>query len=252
MFPRKVLSLPFAVLLMRAAYDAVDDLDFLPMEKFQKLFWKLRASEQPSYTLQYAPLAPKIGDLSDPLYFDFISYCQFATISQEMPNGALLFQELQGNIEDQKEVLVRRDPAMSDNALLPAAFQQIVGDKVYQGLWKGYRGEEFGGPAPLPAGAPVSEFITNVTLLLDIMVSRGYALKGKLSYSEDKPLSFQVKVQGAATLWGLAALNYRHALVANTYDAMVISAYARACGRTAEVDIDISDTVISENWELSA
>lgn len=39
------------------------------------------------------------------------------------------------------------------------------------------QGEEFGGPAPLPAGAPVSEFITNVTLLLDIMVSRGYALK---------------------------------------------------------------------------
>lgn len=55
---------------MRAAYDAVDDLDFLPMEKFQKVFWKLRASEQSSYTLQYAPLAPKIGDLSDPLYFE--------------------------------------------------------------------------------------------------------------------------------------------------------------------------------------
>lgn len=34
---------------------------------------------------------------------------------------------------------MRRDPAMSDNSLLPAAFQRIVGDKVYQGLWKGYR-----------------------------------------------------------------------------------------------------------------
>lgn len=48
-------------------------------------------------------------------------------------------QELQGNIEDQKEVLVRRNPAMADNSLLPAAFSQIVGDKVYMGLWKGYR-----------------------------------------------------------------------------------------------------------------
>jgi hypothetical protein len=31
LFPRKALSQVFAVLLMRSAYDAVDQLDFIPM-----------------------------------------------------------------------------------------------------------------------------------------------------------------------------------------------------------------------------
>lgn len=35
LFPRKALDLGFAVLLMRASYDAVDDLDFIAMDKFQ-------------------------------------------------------------------------------------------------------------------------------------------------------------------------------------------------------------------------
>ena len=35
LFPRKTLNLKFAVLLMRSAYEAVDALDFIPMDKFQ-------------------------------------------------------------------------------------------------------------------------------------------------------------------------------------------------------------------------
>lgn len=32
------------------------------------------------------------GDLTDPLYFDFISYAQFATMTQEMQRGKQVFQ----------------------------------------------------------------------------------------------------------------------------------------------------------------
>jgi hypothetical protein len=35
LFARRTLNLKFAVLLMRSAYDAVDALDFIPMDKFQ-------------------------------------------------------------------------------------------------------------------------------------------------------------------------------------------------------------------------
>jgi len=35
LFPRRMLNLKFAVLLMRSAYEAVDALDFIPMDKFQ-------------------------------------------------------------------------------------------------------------------------------------------------------------------------------------------------------------------------
>jgi hypothetical protein len=35
LFARRMLNLKFAVLLMRSAYEAVDALDFIPMDKFQ-------------------------------------------------------------------------------------------------------------------------------------------------------------------------------------------------------------------------
>lgn len=34
-FPRKALNLRFAVLLMRSSFDAVNALDFIPMDKFE-------------------------------------------------------------------------------------------------------------------------------------------------------------------------------------------------------------------------
>lgn len=67
LFPRKMLNLKFAVLLMRSAYEAVDALDFIPMDKFQIKFWKLRQSEVEPYTLQCRPLRVKYGDLTDPV-----------------------------------------------------------------------------------------------------------------------------------------------------------------------------------------
>jgi hypothetical protein len=38
-FPRKPLDQRFAVLLMRSSYDAVDALDFIPMEAFEVSMW---------------------------------------------------------------------------------------------------------------------------------------------------------------------------------------------------------------------
>lgn len=67
LFPRRMLNLKFAVLLMRSAYEAVDALDFIPMDKFQIKFWKLRQSEVEPYTLQCRPLRVKYGDLTDPV-----------------------------------------------------------------------------------------------------------------------------------------------------------------------------------------
>lgn len=40
---------PFAVLMMRSCYDAVDDLNFVPMDKFQKDFFLLRQNEWEKY-----------------------------------------------------------------------------------------------------------------------------------------------------------------------------------------------------------
>lgn len=70
--PRKRMEITWAVALMRLSYSAVDDLDFVPMDEFQKDFFLFRQDEW----LEYRGYHPNVmqGDLADPLYFDFIRY----------------------------------------------------------------------------------------------------------------------------------------------------------------------------------
>lgn len=89
--PRKRMDLQFAIQLMRNSYNMVDELDFVPMDEFQKDFFLFRQSEWEDYR-NYHPNVMQ-GDLSDPLYFDFISFCQYAVISYKMKYGKLDFIE---------------------------------------------------------------------------------------------------------------------------------------------------------------
>lgn len=50
------------------------------MDLFQIKFWKSRQAEWEPYTYQYSPLKIEQGKLTDPLYFDFISYVQLQTV----------------------------------------------------------------------------------------------------------------------------------------------------------------------------
>lgn len=68
--PRKRMELPFSVQLMRLSYAVVDDLDFVPMDEFQRDFFLFRQDEWEDYR-GYHPTVMQ-GDLADPLYFDFI------------------------------------------------------------------------------------------------------------------------------------------------------------------------------------
>ena len=89
--PRKTIDLPFAVQLMRSSYNTADELDFVPMDEFQKTFFLFRQSEWEDYR-KYHPTALQ-GDLRDAAYFDFISFCQYATIAGYMRSGQLQFIE---------------------------------------------------------------------------------------------------------------------------------------------------------------
>lgn len=55
------------LLLQRSGFDAVNALDFIPMDKFEAKFWKLRQTELEGYNLLYAPLKPRQGDLTGAL-----------------------------------------------------------------------------------------------------------------------------------------------------------------------------------------
>lgn len=48
----------------RSSFDAVDKLDFVSMDMFQKNFWLGRQSQLEAYRLAYAPLTMRNGDLT--------------------------------------------------------------------------------------------------------------------------------------------------------------------------------------------
>jgi hypothetical protein len=89
--PRGRLATEFAILLMRSSYAVADDLDFMPMNEFQRAMFLLRQDEWDTYRTE---LPVTQGDLADPAYFDFMSFCQYATIADGMRNGRRIFEEV--------------------------------------------------------------------------------------------------------------------------------------------------------------
>jgi len=255
--PRKSLDQKFAVLMMRSAYETADALDFIPMDEFQVKFWKLRQAEYSPYTLQYSPIIIRQGQLTDPLYFDFISYAQYALLAKEMPRGRQVFEEFCEIEEDcpgDRKRVVRRDQTLSDNKLLPAAMEAGIGDKMYAGLVKGFEGETWGGPPPLNKSASFEEVVAGVRRIVDIFVEKGYAIKGEVGEVVPRKAgnggSFVVRFQGPCNLWGIQRLGSIRAPLVNAMDAMTVAAFLRASGRSATYTLEATDAGVEAQWEV--
>jgi len=72
---RSRLNLDFAILLMRSSYNALDELDVVPMEQFQRDFFLLREAEYKPYADQLGMGVLQQGDLADPV--SYIYLCAF-------------------------------------------------------------------------------------------------------------------------------------------------------------------------------
>ncbi|KAH7387931.1 hypothetical protein KP509_16G049100 [Ceratopteris richardii] len=250
-FPRKNLNRKFAVLLMRSAYDAADALDFIAMDKFQMKFWKLRESEVESYTLQYNPLKVKYGDLTDPLYFDFISFAQFATISNEMRNGEYEFQERNG--ADGELQTVRRNAHIM-NSELPVAFSQRAGNLIYTKLLQGFEGESFNAPRPCPMNSDFTCLIDGSTKLIKLFVDQGYALNSSvevIDHDKKDGLKLRIRLLGSSTLWGMRTLASRGASVLTNFDGLAMKSFLEASSKTASSSIRFTDTYKEETWTIT-
>ena len=150
------------------------------MDQFQIRFWKSRQAEWEPYTFQYAPLRIEQGKLTDPLYFDFISYVQFQTAAREIPNSVSVFEERSGAEGTSK--VIRRDPSLSDNKILPAVLAQRLGDTIYARLRYGFEDEDFVGmPEPCPrSSGDIDCVAAGMKSIVDVFVSNGYALRGEV------------------------------------------------------------------------
>jgi hypothetical protein len=243
---------------MRSTYEAVDALDFIPMDRFQVQFFKLRQNEFEAYKLLVDPLPVPVGNLASPLYFDFIAFSQWATLSKAMPDAPQVFQEFceecEGEPLERPYRVVRRDAGLSDNSKLPERLQLQVGRKILAYLRGGFRDQTYPVPEVPAAPASISNLAACAQKLLDIFVSNGFAISaqvGNVMSTKAGGGSWTVRVEGPANLWGVATLQFRRALVADAFDALAVVAFLDSAGYNASFEISTDSTSLQQAWTIS-
>mmetsp|Transcript_28167 Transcript_28167/g.36423 ORF Transcript_28167/g.36423 Transcript_28167/m.36423 type:complete len:325 (-) Transcript_28167:298-1272(-) len=238
--PRSRIVKDFAVLLMRSSYAVADDLDFVPMDQFQKLFFLYRQSEYEEYVKQNPGVLQ--GDLADPKYFDFISFAQYHTISEAMKNGQQVFIEKCG--AEGEEQTVRRDPQFANNALLPVEHSSRVGDRILAFLNEQY---------------PTVNIETNFRPSLDGIVTSIAQIMGlfklnffMLDYSVTPKSGKQIEVKLTlpATLWSQQVLKSQNTVLRNDFEAKAIISYLKSCGVSASYSTSYTKTDITHLFQL--
>jgi len=240
---RPRLNLDFAVLLMRSSYNAVDDIDVVAMDQFQRDFFLIRQAEYKAYADSLGATMMMQGDLADPNYFDFISFAQYATISREIASPASVFEEQQpvaASDEDKdlnrpqrfNTVVVRRDPSLATNADLRRRHTEIVGNEILDKLV-----EKFGTTASaIPKIEPGSRPDANVLLaaikqMVNLFVVSGFAWDGnasmangdgdgerlKRSTRDAAGAQFTLTFTSPATLWSGQSLGVKRGALSNDF-----------------------------------
>ena len=93
------------------------------------------------------------GDLTDPYYFDFISFAQYKTINREITmDPPMIFEEQQpidqGDDKPQKfaTVVIKRDPKLA-NSMLGPEHNRRVGNLIVNRLQELYTGTDVSIPS---------------------------------------------------------------------------------------------------------
>eukprot|EP00980_Cylindrotheca_fusiformis_P020298 scaffold7340_cov128-Cylindrotheca_fusiformis.AAC.1 len=262
---RRKLSRDFAILLMRSSYNALDDLDCVPM-------FLIRSSEYGPYLSDLGPGMVQQGDLSDPFYFDFISYAQYATINREITEDPpSVFEENQAIDEGEGkpmnfvDVVVKRDPSLT-NAMLGPEHSRIVGSVILDRL-----DEIFGqtdsaipfiekGSKPEPTDASLSP-LTELLLaalqqLVNLFLVNGYAFGGNASLTAEgtnpwsaKGASFLISLNAPATLWGGKILQKEGAIISNSFVTKAATELIRRSGYEVASSIKYDGT--TENISIN-
>lgn len=238
---RSKLNLEFGVLLMRSSYNAVDELDVVAMDQFQRDFFFIRQAEYSTYLDLLGPGAVQQGDLTDPAYFDFISFAQYAAVNRFLSSPQNVFEEQQPvevpEGEPQKFVptVIKRKV---EKVLLPATYDEMVGEKILDRL-----NEIFGSTeAQIPAidrssdSATVLKALKQLSVLFQI---NGFAFESNAAISKDSATKgssaagteFTITLTAPATLWSGQALQLRRGVkVTNDFFLKTASALLRRAG----------------------
>ena len=162
-------------------------------------------------------------------------------------------ENCEGEALDRPFRLVRRDPALADNKRLPKRLQLEVGRTVYAKLREGFRGSEYACPAPLGPEASASEVRAGVETIMGTFRSNGFLINAKLSDLEagsGGAMSWTLRTEGAANLWGLQALQARRSLITDAFDAFAVLGFLDASGLEGTFSVDANDTYAEQQWTV--
>jgi len=266
-FVRSRVELPFAVMLMRSAYNAVDALDFVAMDAFQRGFFLFRQDAWLPYCGQYAPLRVQQGDLQDPLYFDFISFAQAGAIVEAAADEARVFDEMQPSAADGGEtferVVVRRAPSLPQSAeAILGALPVAIGDSVYLQLRQakaeatGLPGDlPEGAPKPLAPGAPLADVLAGVASVLGVFQAAAFLARFTVEQTAARgapgTVAFRTSCVAPANLWGARVLALNRMPFVNAHPEMAVAAFLRASGvQLLDAQTAYSDTAAETLWTI--
>ena len=230
---------------MRSSYAVADELDFMPMNEFQRQMFLIRQDEWDVYRTE---LPVTQGDLSDPAYFDFMSYCQYATIADGMRNGKMLFNELI-DANGTTVVVSRADNPKSprDNAALPDAHAQIVGERIL--TWIDDRFPTIAPKVPVsgggrPSAAALMDGVRQIAAVFEI---NEYMLQDSIELNSGGN-GFTWTLVAPANLWSSLFLRARGDYPSNDFEAKAVLAYLRRCGVPASVTSKYTDTRVTHEF----
>jgi len=234
--PAKVLrprmNLDFAVLLMRSSYNAVDEIDIVSMDQFQRDFFLIRQAEYKPYADSLGLGVMQQGDLADPNYFDFISFAQYATISREIGNPQSVFEEQQpvevgeGELQKFNTVVVKRDPSLAISDL-PRRHTEIVGNAILDKLIEKFGETASAIPKIEPGSRPNADTVlAAIKQMVNLFIVQGFAWEGSASLLNDNDgrqqqqqstnkddaasAQFSITFTSPATLWSGQSLKAKN------------------------------------------
>jgi len=199
------------------------------------------------------------GDLTDPYYFDFISFAQYATIDREMKDPPIVFEEqVPTETENGTQIFVprviRRDSSISNEQLL-FEHDKRVGEAIVQKFEDTFDSSLLGISNRCPS---IDEVVRVLNKLVNLFVLNGFAFEGRAAVTKDPkgPLSaagaqISITLTSPATLWSSRALQLRKANPTNDFVLKAARVILSRAGYTMETpSIKYADSVQISTFSL--
>jgi len=193
----------------------------------------------------------KQGDLTNPYYFDLISFAQHVAIHREVTQDPpMVFIEEQpveqgeGKPPRVNTVVVKRDPSITNDKLVPEHGRR-VGSLILDGLEETFGDSAAAIPKIEPNSRPSADvFVGAVKQMVNLFLINGFAFGANVSVvgggstksgtANSDGFQISIELDSPATLWGGRVLQHEQPDLDNNYVRKVTEEMARRAGYKVE------------------